>query len=222
MIDLNEYRFNLIEWRLDLRSASLSDVPYRVGAENLVAGLRRKIEGGTWEKMLRDEDEDAPEELTSEQGLKQDEQIRKILRENKIRVAQQGKERRRQWAQRKIQSKSDKESVPVAEMEAPPIPEMLPSNIVDLLVAREKQTFPSDSEEEAAVNHKPTKSKKKRKSSGPETVLLEKIPPAQCLANSMDFLKRRKMKVSRSHSVLINARQALRLLSTPGNLLGRG
>ncbi|KAH0458334.1 hypothetical protein IEQ34_013649 [Dendrobium chrysotoxum] len=109
------------------------------------------------------------------------------------------------------------------------------------------QTFTSDSEEEA-VNHKPANLKKKQKSSGyklilidlnltygsceqvmsdlqmilsrPETVL-EKIPPAQCLENSMEFLKRRKMKVSRSNSVLINAKQALRLLSTPGNLLSK-
>ncbi|XP_020679059.1 uncharacterized protein LOC110097152 isoform X2 [Dendrobium catenatum] len=139
-------------------------------------------------------DLDAPEELTSAQGIKQDVQIRKIQRDNKIRVVQEGKERRRQWAQRKIQFKSDKESVPEAKVEAPAIRGMLPSNIVDLLAAREK----------------------------PETVLLEEIPPAQCLENSMEFLKRRKMKVSRSNSVLINAKQALRLLSTPGNLLSKG
>ncbi|PKU72044.1 hypothetical protein MA16_Dca007408 [Dendrobium catenatum] len=164
-------------------------------------------------------------------------------------VVQEGKERRRQWAQRKIQFKSDKESVPEAKVEAPAIRGMLPSNIVDLLAAREKQTFTSDSEEEV-VNHKPAILKKKKKSFGykfilidlkltygsceqvmsnlqmilsrPETVLLEEIPPAQCLENSMEFLKRRKMKVSRSNSVLINAKQALRLLSTPGNLLSKG
>ncbi|XP_020679058.1 uncharacterized protein LOC110097152 isoform X1 [Dendrobium catenatum] len=166
-------------------------------------------------------DLDAPEELTSAQGIKQDVQIRKIQRDNKIRVVQEGKERRRQWAQRKIQFKSDKESVPEAKVEAPAIRGMLPSNIVDLLAAREKQTFTSDSEEEV-VNHKPAILKKKKKSFGPETVLLEEIPPAQCLENSMEFLKRRKMKVSRSNSVLINAKQALRLLSTPGNLLSKG
>ncbi|KAL0915583.1 hypothetical protein M5K25_016011 [Dendrobium thyrsiflorum] len=137
------------------------------------------------------------------------------------RVVQEGKERRRQWAQRKIQFKSDKESVPEAKVEAPAIRGMLPSNIVNLLAAREKQTFTSDSEEEV-VNHKPANLKKKKKSSGPEIVLLEEIPPAQWLENSLEFLKRRKMKVSRSNSVLINAKQALRLLSTPGNLLSKG
>ncbi|KAI0502576.1 hypothetical protein KFK09_017530 [Dendrobium nobile] len=167
---------------------------------NLVDGLHRKIVGSKTERMDSDGDLDAPEELTS---------------------AQEGKERRRQWAQRKIQFKSDKESVPEAKVEAPDIRRMLPSNIVDLLAAREKQTFTSDSEEEV-VNHKPAILKKKKKSFGPETVLLEEIPPAQCLENSMDFLKRRKMKVSRSNSVLINAKQALRLLSTPGNLLSKG
>ncbi|CBI14839.3 unnamed protein product, partial [Vitis vinifera] len=35
----------------------------------------------------RDDDSDAPEEFTSEQGLRQDEEIRKVQRENKARYA---------------------------------------------------------------------------------------------------------------------------------------
>lgn len=55
----------------------------------------------------------------------------------------------------------------------------------------------------------------------PETVILKEMPPAQCLQNSMEFLKRRKMQVSRSTSVLKNANQALRLLSSQGSLFSR-
>ncbi|KAJ4963708.1 hypothetical protein NE237_023647 [Protea cynaroides] len=40
------------------------------------------------------------------------------------------------------------------------------------------------------------------------------IPPAQCLQNFLEFLKQRKMQVSRSSSVLNNPNQALRLLSS--------
>ncbi|XP_010906577.1 uncharacterized protein [Elaeis guineensis] len=170
-------------------------------------------------------DSDAPEEITAEEGIKQDEEIQKVRRENIRRVAREGKERRRQWAQRKAQPKSSKEhTAEIKEMEqqqeAPYIPGMLPSNIVEALAAREKQTFSSDSEEEI-INHKPTTRKKKQKSSGPETVILKDIPPAQCLENSMGFLKRRKMQVSRSTSILKNANQALRLLSSQGSLFSK-
>ncbi|KAG1327121.1 hypothetical protein COCNU_01G010550 [Cocos nucifera] len=169
-------------------------------------------------------DSDAPEEITTEEGIKQDEEIQKVQRENIRRVAREGKERRRQWAQRKAQPKSSEEhTAEIKKMEqqqeAPYIPGMLPSNIVEALAAREKQTFSSDSEEE--INHKPTRRKKKLKSSGPETVILKDIPPAQCLQNSMEFLKRRKMQVSRSTSILKNANQALRLLSSQGSLFSK-
>ncbi|PKA63547.1 hypothetical protein AXF42_Ash005442 [Apostasia shenzhenica] len=172
--------------------------------------------------MLSDEGSDAPEEVTAEQGIKQDEQIRKIQRENKMRVAQEGKERRRKWAQRNTQAKLQEDVAEAPELEEeddpPAIPGMLPSNIVNFLAAREKQTLALDSEQEA-VNDKPAKQKKKKKETGPETVLLKDIPPSQCLENSMEFLKRRKMNVSRSNSVLKNANQALRFLSSKGNLL---
>lgn len=51
-----------------------------------------------------------------------------------------------------------------------------------------------------------------------EPVILKEIPPPQCLENSMDFLKKRKMQVSRSPAVLNNSNQALRLLSKTGLL----
>ncbi|CAL9061910.1 unnamed protein product [Musa banksii] len=166
-------------------------------------------------------DSDAPEELTAAEGIKQDEEIRKVQRENVMRVAHENKERRRQWAQRKTQPKQKKEGVEAEETEqpdeAPSIPGMLPSNIVAVLAAREKLTFSSDSEEEI-VKQKNTKRKKKKKASGPETILLKDIPPPQCLENSLEFLKRRKMQVPRSSSILKNADQALRLLSSKGSL----
>ncbi|KAG0493387.1 hypothetical protein HPP92_004381 [Vanilla planifolia] len=178
--------------------------------------------------MESDDDSDAPEELTAEQGVKQDEHIRKVQRENKIRVAQESKERRRQWSQRRNQPKTDKESVsqnPEQEAEEdvndnPAIPGMLPSHIINFLAEREKNTFASDSEEEV-MNPKLVARKKKKKSYGTDTVLLKEIPPAPCLENSIEFLKRRKLSVSRSNSVLKNAHQALRLLSAPGNLLSK-
>ncbi|ONK70350.1 uncharacterized protein A4U43_C05F32820 [Asparagus officinalis] len=181
-----------------------------------------------------DSDSDAPEELTAQEGTTKDEEIRKIQRENEVRVAWEGKERRRQWAQRKAPPKLDddvqrKEPPTSADdldqeftdkeepQEGAIISGMLPSNIVDLLAACEKKTFASDSEEEI-VNHKPNKKKKKQKLSGPETVLLKEIPPAQCQQNAIEFLKRRKMRVPRSFSVLKNSKQALRLLSSRESL----
>ncbi|XP_020099496.1 uncharacterized protein LOC109717944 [Ananas comosus] len=174
-------------------------------------------------------DSDAPEELTAFEGIKQDEEIRKIQKENIIRVAKEGKERRRKWAQRITQGKADKqEDAEVKETEQQEeeeedhaVPGMLPSNIVDFLAAREKQTFASDSEEEEEIIQQKPKKKRKQKTSGPETVILKDLPPAECLRNSLEFLKRRKMQVSRSTSVLKNADQALRLLSSRGSLFSK-
>ncbi|CAK9185448.1 unnamed protein product [Ilex paraguariensis] len=77
--------------------------------------------------------------------------------------------------------------------------------------------FPSDSEEDK-IEKKPTSKKKRSKTSGLEPVILKDIPPAQCLQNSLEFLKKRKMQVSRSVAVLKNSDQALRFLSTSGLL----
>ncbi|EEF40061.1 uncharacterized protein LOC8260573 [Ricinus communis] len=170
-----------------------------------------------------DSDSDAPEEFTSEQAIKQDEVIRKVQKENKARVAREGKERRRQWAQRKTPrpSKGDDNVQNVKETETEKelldTAEMLPNDIVQLLAAREKKIFLSDSEDEKVEAELPPR-KKKLKSSGMETVILKDMSPPQCLQNSLQFLKKKKMQVSRSSSVLNNSNQALRLISTLGLL----
>ncbi|KDP31841.1 hypothetical protein JCGZ_12302 [Jatropha curcas] len=171
-----------------------------------------------------DSDSDAPEEFTSEQGVKQDEEIRKVQKENKARISREGKERRRLWAQRKTArpSKVVDESVQdvmETEMEKEPLGagEMLPNDIVQLLAAREKKVFLSDSEDEK-VETKLSARKKKPKTSGMETVILKDLSPPPCLQNSLEFLRKKKMQVSRSSSVLNNSNQALRLISTSGVL----
>uniref|UniRef100_A0A5B7B5V2 Uncharacterized protein n=1 Tax=Davidia involucrata TaxID=16924 RepID=A0A5B7B5V2_DAVIN len=170
-----------------------------------------------------DNDSDAPEEFTSEQGFQKDEEIRKVQKENKARVVREGKERRRQWAQKKTPrpSRGDESIQNVIETEAHKEPQensgMLPNDIVELLAAREKHVFSSDSEEEK-TRKKPTSKKRRPKYSGLEPVILKDIPHAQCLQNSLEFLKKRKMQVSRSSAVLNNSNQALRFLSTSGLL----
>ncbi|KAA8547281.1 hypothetical protein F0562_003855 [Nyssa sinensis] len=112
-----------------------------------------------------DKDSDAPEEFTLEQGVEQDEEIRKVQRENKARVVREGKERRRQWAQKKTPrpSRGDESIQNVIETETHKESQessgMLPSDIVELLAAREKHIFSSDSEEEKTAK-KPTKKKR--------------------------------------------------------------
>ncbi|XP_059642839.1 uncharacterized protein LOC132284726 [Cornus florida] len=175
-------------------------------------------------ERIEDYDSDAPEEFTAEQGIQQDEEIRKVQRENKVRVVREGKERRRQWAQKITPrpSRGNESIKAVVEtgtnQESLDTGGMLPNDIVELLAAREKHVFLSDSEEED-TKKKPSSKKKRPKNSGPEPVILNDIPPAQCLHNSLEFLKKRKMRVSRSSAVLNNSNQALRLISTSG-LLG--
>ncbi|MQM09291.1 hypothetical protein Taro_042159 [Colocasia esculenta] len=174
--------------------------------------------------MDADSDSDAPEELTTQQGTKQEEEIRKIQRENKLRVSQEGKERRRKWAQRKTQQSNRAQDVHVIhdvaetelQEEAQITHGMLPTNVVELLAARERQVFLSDTEEETIINE-PVARKKKQKLTG-EPVLLTDIPPAKCLENSLEFLKKRKMDVPRSQATLKNAERALRLISSRGCL----
>ncbi|BFG39015.1 hypothetical protein CerSpe_252890 [Prunus speciosa] len=174
-----------------------------------------------------DYDSDAPEELTAEQGIQQDKELSKVQKENKARVVREGKERRRQWAQRKTPKKTPQPSAGVESVQDAPETEtqqeslgsagMLPSNIVELLAAREKQVFHSDSEDEN-TDSKSTKKKKRLKSSGVDTVILKETPAPKCLQNSLAFLEKRKMQVSRSHAVLNNSNQALRFLSSSGLL----
>ncbi|CAB4317920.1 unnamed protein product [Prunus armeniaca] len=145
-----------------------------------------------------DYDSDAPEEFTAEQGIQQDEELSKVQKENKARVVREGKERRRQWAQRKTPKKIPQPSAGVESVQDAPETEthqeslgsagMLPSNIVELLAAREKQVFHSDSEDENT-------------DSKVDTVILKETPAPKCLQNSLAFLEKRKMQVSRSHAV---------------------
>ncbi|XP_009770251.1 uncharacterized protein LOC107819215 [Nicotiana tabacum] len=167
-------------------------------------------------------DSDAPEELTTLQGIEKDEEIRKVERENKARVVREGKERRRQWAQ-KLTPRHTRNDESIEDIKEPENAQeskdnggMLPDEIVKILVAREKKVFSSDSEEEH--EKKPTSKKKRSKSSGSGPVILKDLPPPPCLENSLEFLKKRKMQVSRSSAVLNNSSQALRLLSTSGLL----
>ncbi|XP_068653221.1 uncharacterized protein [Aristolochia californica] len=172
--------------------------------------------------MDSDDGSDAPEEFTTEQGIRQDGEIKKIQWENKTRVAREAKEKRRKWALRKTQVEGETVSKAISEPELPQEEEeedqegmhgMLPKHIVDVLAAREKQIFHSDSEDEL-IDKKNRLKKRKTRKSGSDPVILKDIPPAHCVQNSMEFLKKRKMNVSRSHAVLKNSNQALRLLST--------
>ncbi|KAK6128645.1 hypothetical protein DH2020_037603 [Rehmannia glutinosa] len=170
-----------------------------------------------------DSDSDAPEEITVQQGMQQDEEIRKVQRENKARVVREVKERRRQWAQKLTPRSLPKEESTKDEPETETLEDsqgnkgMLPDDIVKLLAAREKKVFTSDSEDEK-VDKKPASKKRRPKKSGLEPVILKDIPPAQCVQSSLEFLKKRKMQVSRSSAVLNNPNQALRLLSKSGLL----
>lgn len=172
-----------------------------------------------------DIDSDAPEEFTSEQGVHKDEELRQVQEENKARIAREGKDRRRQWAQKKTPRKPRNENIqdviePETTKESHNNGGMLPNDIVKMLAAREKKLFESDSEgeKEETTTKKQTSKKKRSKSSGLEPVILKDIPPPQCLQNSLEFLKKRKMQVARSSSVLNNSNQALRLLSKSGLL----
>ncbi|KAL3640254.1 hypothetical protein CASFOL_015222 [Castilleja foliolosa] len=171
-----------------------------------------------------DSDSDAPEEFTASQGMQKDEELRKVQRENKARVAREGKERRRQMAQKLTprrlpkEGKSKKEKTDTETLEETDGNKgMLPDDIVKLLAANEKKVFTSDSEDEQ-VDKKPASKKRKPNKSGLEPVILKDIPTSQCVQRSLDFLKKRKMQVSRSSAVLNNSNQAFRLLSNTGLL----
>ncbi|MED6120595.1 hypothetical protein PIB30_022254 [Stylosanthes scabra] len=179
-----------------------------------------------------DSDSDAPEEFTAQQGIQQDEEIRKIQKESKARVAREGKERRRKWAQ-KLTSRPSKESKDTAQAvdddvsgsepqhTSNPASGFLPDDIVKMLAAREKQVFLPDSDEEKEkAKTKPTASKKRKsKKSGLEPVILSELGPPQCLQGALEFLKKRKMSVARSSSALNNSNRAFRLLSKSGVIL---
>uniref|UniRef100_A0A7N0UC13 Uncharacterized protein n=1 Tax=Kalanchoe fedtschenkoi TaxID=63787 RepID=A0A7N0UC13_KALFE len=169
-------------------------------------------------------DSDAPEEFTAEEGLRLEHELRKIQKENKERVKREGKERRKKWADRITPRPSRAEEViqdeesKASEEEAANNQGMLPMEIVNLLAAREKQVFSSDSEDEENAERKRQRRKKRVKKNEPEPIILNNLPPPQCVQNSLDFLKKRKMQVPRSNAVLNNSNQALRLLSSSGML----
>lgn len=177
-----------------------------------------------------DDDSDAPEEFTAEQGIQQDEEIKKIQRQNKARISREKKERRKKQVERLTPRPKPQADAPEGDDEmvedGAGVDEarqsqlntgMLPNDIVDLLAAREKQVFLSDSDEEKS-DKKLKPKKKKFKNSGVETVILKEIPPAPCVQNSLEFLKKRKTMVARSPAVLNNSNKALRLLSSSGLL----
>jgi len=171
--------------------------------------------------------ESAPEELTAVQGVEKHEEISKVVKDSVIRVTREGKERRKRWAQRRTSSKPDKQAPQEIEdqdahqseenEETHTVPGMLPRSVIEMLAAREKQTFSSDSEEENVV--KVQKKKKRMKTSGPETILLKDVRSTHHVKNALEFLEQRKNQVPRSNAVLKNANKALRLLSSKGNFL---
>ncbi|KAL5670485.1 hypothetical protein ACJX0J_022706, partial [Zea mays] len=154
-------------------------------------------------------------------GVEKHEEISQVEKDSAIRVTREGKERRKRWAQRRTSSKPDKkapkevvedEGTKQSE-ETDTMPGMLPTSVIEILAAREKQTFASDSEEEN-VKQKVQKRKKRMKTAGPETILLKDVRSTQHVKNALDFLEQRKKQVPRSNAVLKNASKALRLLSS--------
>ncbi|XP_020217816.1 uncharacterized protein LOC109801213 [Cajanus cajan] len=173
---------------------------------------------------MSDNDSDAPEEFTTEQGLQQDEEIQRIQRENKARVVREGKERRRRWAEKltprpsKADEKSQEESASEPQQESNTAAGFLPDSIVQMLAAREKQVFLTDTNEEKDDIKPTTSRKRKSRKSGLQPVILSEIGPPKCSQNALEFLKEKQMAVQRSSSVLNNSKQALRLLSSSGVL----
>ncbi|XP_047076492.1 uncharacterized protein LOC124686647 [Lolium rigidum] len=164
----------------------------------------------------------APEELTAVQGVEKHEEISKVEKDSAVRATKEEKDRRKRWAKRKTSSKPDKKKPlkvedtdakaeeEVEDEETHAMPGTLPKNVIEMLAAREKQTFSSDSEEEN-VNQKVQKKKKKLKTSGPETILLKDVRSTQHVKNALDFLNHRKNQVPRSNAVLKNSHTAMRL-----------
>ncbi|KAG8367037.1 hypothetical protein BUALT_Bualt16G0030800 [Buddleja alternifolia] len=118
-----------------------------------------------------DSDSDAPEEFTLQQGMQQDEEIRKVRTESKSRAVREVKERRRQWAQKLTPRALPKEECNKDETEIEKHEEsqndkgMLSDDIVKLLADREKKVFTLESEDEEAVK-KPMSKKRRPKKSG--------------------------------------------------------
>ncbi|XP_073063004.1 uncharacterized protein [Primulina eburnea] len=116
-----------------------------------------------------DWDSCAPEELTSQQGTQQYEEMRKIQRENKARVFREGKERRKKLMQKltskhlqKGQVTSDKAIIETHE-KSHDNKGMLLDDIVKLLAAREKIVFTSDSEDDKSEKKAASRKRSQKK-----------------------------------------------------------
>ncbi|BAU00161.1 hypothetical protein VIGAN_10172800 [Vigna angularis var. angularis] len=124
--------------------------------------------------VREDNDSDAPEEFTTEQGLRQDEEIQRVQRENKSRVVREAKERRRKWAQNITPrpSKAGKNSQIVIDSEPPQklkaADGFLPEDIVQMLAARENHVSFSDTKEEKDETKSTISRKRKSRKSGLE------------------------------------------------------
>ncbi|KAI3452090.1 hypothetical protein Pfo_008755 [Paulownia fortunei] len=136
-------------------------------------------------------------------------------KKKKARVVCEGKERHTQW-----EDPSKDETETETHEEAKDNKEMLPDDGAKLLAACEKKVLTSDYEDQKAEK-KPASRKRRPKKSGSEPVILKDTPSSQCAQNSLDFLEKRKMQVSRISAVLNNSNQALRLiLSVLNEILG--
>ncbi|XP_044951908.1 uncharacterized protein LOC123402096 [Hordeum vulgare subsp. vulgare] len=168
------------------------------------------------------ESDGAPEELTAVQGVEKHEEISKVEKDSAVRATQEEKDRRKRWAQRKTSSNPKKKKPLKVEdkdtevdEETRAMPGTLPKSVIEMLAAREKQTFTSDSEEEN-VSQKVQKKKKRLKTTitGPETILLKDVRSTEHIKKALEFLNHRKNQVPRSNAVLKN-RSAMRLFNKP-------
>ncbi|KAI4314910.1 hypothetical protein L6164_027773 [Bauhinia variegata] len=135
-------------------------------------GLTPKIGSRLAESYMsdrEDNDSDAPE------GIQQDEEVRKILRESNAGCIRDRNSARVKWVLDFFQTTSFK--------------------CLQLVISKFSN--------ETLMMRKPNL----------EPVILSGVGPPQCLRSSLEFLKKKKMGVSRSSAVLNNSNQALRLLS---------
>ncbi|KAL4179821.1 hypothetical protein AMTRI_Chr13g122010 [Amborella trichopoda] len=175
------------------------------------------------------EDSDAPEEFTMTQGMEQEEEIRKVQKDNKMRVAREAKERRRRRSQKKISASSEEiffEEITETEMHQESVTKEKHKRR-----SRKKSRSLEEMEAEELTETELYQESGNLKGMLPgsivdilaskenaKIVLLEGLHPADCAQSAKEFMKKRKHGVQRSSMVLKNANQALRLLSNSGIL----
>ncbi|EPS57879.1 hypothetical protein M569_16939, partial [Genlisea aurea] len=157
-----------------------------------------------------DSDSDAPEEFTSQQGMRKDEEIREVIRENKARVVHERKERRRKrllkLTPRNQLKKTEEQTEIKTHGEESLKGGALPEEIVRHIAVQEKKLFETDDNEDD--DDKKTASKRRRRSiSRLEPIILKELKSDRCVQNSLAFLRERKMKVPRSSSVLRSSKR---------------